>query len=84
MLNGGSFTHYSQILKDVYMKGVTQLNFVHAASEGFCGINLDPDPEGQDLTTLPTFGFLEFIPENQSQAKEPETLFLEEVSMASC
>jgi len=91
----GSFAHHASRLADVYMRNVRQLSLIHAASEGYYGVGLgsksaapnsarsavDGDEMGMRAryAILPTVGFYEFIPVDQLDARQPITLFAEQV-----
>jgi len=61
------------------MSGVIQVSMLHAASEGFLGVNLSPDPDDFNYHAMITYGFMEFIPEAATQEEQPATLFAEQV-----
>jgi len=94
MLATGGFAPHARLLADTYTRGVPQLSLVHAASEGFYGVNVmaaaDDDDEGPKslgpnsrYTVLPQLGFYEFIPVAVVEQRQPSTLFADQVSCIS-
>ena len=79
MLTTGGFATHAKILDDFYMKGVIQVSQLHAATEGFIGLNLTPEDKRQQYTLVPHYAFLEFIREDDCYKPEPETVFVDEV-----
>lgn len=75
----GGFSLHAHFLSTHYMKGVKLLSLAHAASEGFMGFNLNPNPDEQTYTAMPDYAFLEFIPVADTTLDQPKTLFLEQV-----
>lgn len=89
MVTSGGFAHHARLLWRMQMRGVKQLSPVHAASEGFFGINTttsssieadDADDE-QQYTLLPDYGFFEFIEEKRLEEQRPETVFADQVTV---
>lgn len=88
MVTSGSFAHHARLLRTVHMRGVKQVSTLHAASEGFFGVNMsaehDDDDDDDDsseprYTVLPEFGFFEFIEESRIDDEQPPTVFAEQV-----
>jgi len=95
MLATGGFAPHARLLADTYMRGVPQLSLVHAASEGFYGVNVTAAFNDNDkneerpkslgpnsrYTVLPQLGFYEFIPVAAVEQRQPATLFADQVSL---
>jgi len=89
MLATGGFAAHARLLADTYMRGVAQFSLVHAASEGFYGVNVTAvDNEGPKslgpnsrYTVLPQLGFYEFIALADVEQNQPSTVFAEQVSL---
>ena len=89
MLATGGFAVYARRLADTYLQGVPQLSIVHAASEGFYGVNVaatvidGPKSLGPNswYTLLPQLGFYEFIPRANVEESQPATVFADQVSL---
>jgi len=88
MVATGGFAAHARLLADTYMTGVTQLSLVHAASEGFYGVNISAgeDDKGSKsfgpnsrYTVLPQLGFYEFIRHVDVDQRQPPTLFADQV-----
>ena len=79
MLSTGGCAHHAKALRNCHMSGVIQVSMLHAASEGFLGVNLSPDPDDFNYHAMITYGFMEFIPEAATQEEQPATLFAEQV-----
>ena len=89
MVATGGFAAHSRLLADTYMAGVPQLSLVHAASEGFFGVNVTAaDDDGlkslgpnSRYTVLPQLGFYEFIALADVDQRQPPTVFADQVSL---
>jgi len=88
MLATGGFAGHARLLADTYMQGVTQLSLVHAASEGFYGVNVTASADNERpkslgpnsmYTLLPQLGFYEFIRLADVDKRQPSTLFADQV-----
>ena len=87
MLATGAFAVHARLLADTYMQGIPQLSLVHAASEGFYGVNVaaadDEEPKSlgpnSRYTVLPQLGFYEFVPLADVEETQPATLFADQV-----
>jgi len=88
MVATGGFAAHARLLADTYMLGVPQLSLVHAASEGFYGVNVTAADNGRPkslgpnsrYTVLPELGFYEFIPLAVVEQRQPPPLFADQVS----
>jgi len=96
MLATGGFAAHARLLADTYLRGVPQFSLVHAASEGFYGVNVhaaaaaaadDEGPRslgpGSRYTVLPQLGFYEFIALADVEQTQPTTLFADQVFRSS-
>ncbi|ESO02931.1 hypothetical protein HELRODRAFT_192162 [Helobdella robusta] len=86
MINTGGFATYAASLKKVHMKDVKQLSLLHAASEGFFGLNAAENDDWQDrvcYTFQPEYGFFEFIREADVNInpQDQTTIFIEELKV---
>ena len=89
MVATGGFAPHARLLADIYMRGVPQLSLIHAASEGFYGVNVtaayDNGPKSlgsnSRYTILPQLGFYEFIPHAVVEQTQPPTVFADQVSL---
>ena len=89
MVATGMFAAHARLLADTYMAGVPQLSLVHAASEGFFGVNVTAaDDDGlkslgpnSRYTVLPQLGFYEFIALADVDQRQPPTVFADQVSL---
>ena len=79
MLTSGGFALAASRLRARYMRGVKQLSLVHAASEGFMGINTTPELDSPVYTVTIDSTVVEFIPESCTHDDEPATLSIQEV-----
>lgn len=82
MITSGSFAHHAHLLKTIHMRGVKQVSTLHAASEGFFGVNMSAEHDDSSeprYTLLPEFGFFEFIEEGRIDEEQPLTVFAEQV-----
>ena len=79
MLNTGSLKHTATLLRTCELSGVKQISQMHAASEGFMGVNLSADADSSSYTAMYTYAMMEFIPESVVDKEQPRTLFVEEV-----
>jgi len=78
MVTTGSFAHNADMLRSVHMRGVQQITTVHAASEGFYGVNTSWNSE-EMYTPLVDCGLFEFIPVSQLDEPLPQTFFIDQV-----
>ena len=89
MVATGMFAAHARLLADTYMAGVPQYSLVHAASEGFFGVNVaaadDDGPKSlgpnSRYTVLPQLGFYEFIALADVDQTQPPTVFADQVSL---
>jgi len=90
MITSGSFAHHARLLGRTHMRGVRQLSPLHAASEGFFGVDMTSSSSScsvkgvtdeQRYTLLPDYGFFEFIEEKRLEEQRPETVFADQVSV---
>ena len=81
MLSTGGCAHHAKALRDCHMADVVQVSLLHAASEGFLGVNVFFDPDNFDYAAMITYGFMEFIAEDLTHEDQPPTLFAEQVIM---
>ena len=86
MVSTGGFAAHARLLGDTYMQGVPQLSLVHAASEGFFGVNVTAADKGPKwlgpnsrYTVLPQLGFYEFIRVVDVEQHQPPTVFADQV-----
>jgi len=91
MLATGGFAVHALHLAETYLEGVPQFSLVHAASEGFYGVNVaaavdeeGPKSLGTDsrYTVLPHLGFYEFIALADAEQSHPATFFADQVLLA--
>ena len=89
MVATGGFAAHARLLADTYMAGVPQFSLVHAASEGFFGVNVtaadDDGPKSlgpnSRYSVLPQLGFYEFIALADVDQTQPPTVFADQVSL---
>jgi len=89
MVATGGFAAHARLLADTYMAGVPQYSLIHAASEGFFGVNVaaadDDGPKSlgpnSRYSVLPQLGFYEFIALADVDQAQPPTVFADQVSL---
>ena len=76
----GAFAPYGDKLRETFCRGVPLYSPVYAATEGLIGINLWARERPSRYVPHPAVQFFEFIPVEQSDLDQPETLLLHQVA----
>lgn len=78
--DSGSLKLYGDLLKQCECKGVPFYSPFYAASEGLVAVNIDPLADGErQYLLVPRAMFYEFIPIEDSEEDQPNTLFMDQV-----
>ncbi|XP_051958742.1 GH3 domain-containing protein [Xyrauchen texanus] len=78
-VDSGSNQIYGEMLRQHYCKEVPFYSPFYAATEGLIGVNLWPLQESRQYLLCPRSMFCEFIPEEDLDSEQPNTLLMEQL-----
>nr|XP_054756098.1 GH3 domain-containing protein-like [Lytechinus pictus] len=82
-VDSGAFQVYGNMLREKFTKDIPIYSCLYAASEGLIGINIWPHDEERRYLLVPRSMFCEFIPIENSDEEQPDTLLMDQVEKGS-
>ena len=75
----------AEALRSSYLQGIKMFQMAHGASEAHMGYQVEDDVESEVMTMLPdATAYMEFIPIEDCQEKQPKTYPMHKVNLLTC